>query len=88
MGHQHLHLYIKLVKSVTDIAPTIKRNNCKICTTLGYVATNMLEKLACPSLEGRQKLFQLTIFHHAVNRNVDIAGRDLYSETLINWTLY
>ena len=49
----------------------------------------MLEKLACPSLEGRQKLFQLTIFHHVVNGiNVDREERNLYSETCISWTLY
>ena len=79
-----INIYIiKLVKSVTDITPTIKGNNRKICTMLRYVATNMLEKLAFPSLEGRQKLFQLTIYCHVV-----IAGRNVYSKTCIKWTLH
>ena len=41
------------------------------------VVTNMLEKLAWPSLEGKRKLSRLTMFHRVVNRNVDIK-RDLY----------
>ena len=41
------------------------------------VVTNMLEKLAWPSLKGRRKLSRLTTFHRVVNSYVEIE-RDLY----------
>ena len=41
------------------------------------VVTNMLEKLAWPSLKGRRKFSRLTTFHRVVNSYVEIE-RDLY----------